>query len=640
MVAEASPEDRKRWAEREDETSPEDAQALPTLHKDFYLRHPLYRDRADCCWGNLEAAHPIIGQRSAQDVDEYLRQRGIIVRSMRGREPPKPFQAFSETSFPDFVEDLAYELFSTDAKPYPVQAQAWPCALSGMDLVAVAPTGGGKTLAFLLPALVHLMAQPKLERNEGPIALVLAPTRELAQQTLAVASRFFERTNGDDLLRAGAVFGGVDPSRQVPAKDAPDYGRWPELLVATPGRLLDLLRRRWISMRRVSYVVLDEADLLLSKGTWIPQVRSILSQVRSDRQLLLFSATWPKDADEVAEELCGAEFVKLCVEPPVPRIPQTVRLFTGADDNLVARKAALVEWLRDDMAAEEAVLVLCATRNTVKELEACQELASVCSTAALLDGQATSEDRASAYFRFVRGEVRALITTFALGARGLDYTDTTAAAGEAKKLSLAVIVFDFPRTLTDYAHCIGRTMRPGQHAGRAVAFLPEMRFWVAKELVALLGRCEQQVPVQLSVRVKEDSGFLADCREALEKLRAGQNPGNTNVAATGDFDADRVIWTLPAAMPSYRRKLLHFLADELGLAHVSTGDAATPEGRRLHIAKCRETLPDKFFVEGEEVEVQARGESKRGVVVDPKIHRQRRTVLVRFVDGREEYVSA
>lgn len=664
------------------------ASLQPKLHKDFYLCHPECMT-AEYCWGNLEASHPVLGPRSSEDVEEYRRQNGIWVRSVRGRLPPKPFQAFSETSFPGFVEELAYELFTTDAVPFPVQAQAWPCALSGMDVLAVAPTGSGKTLAFLLPALVHVMAQDVLKKDEGPIALVLSPTRELAQQTCAVAERIFERTQGEDKLRASAVYGGVDPRFQLPASGAPDFGRWPELLVATPGRLLDLFRRCWISPRRVSYVVLDEADLLLSHG-WFALVREVLHRVRLDRQLLLFSATWPQEAEAIATELCGEELVKIRVDPPVPRIPQSVRLFSKADDTLPTRKAALENWVRKELRPEEALLVLCARRESVIELASSRSLAAVLSpggakgrgrganghsggaVATLLDGPMSTKERAQSYWRFVNGEARALVTTFRLGSRGLDYSDTTASAADrgivaggveasgvagsvsdgadapstlatvaAPPLSLVVVLFDFPPTIKEYAHCIGRTARPGQRAGRAVAFLPEMRFWIARELASLMEQCEQPVPEALSKLIDEDQTFLDACRAAMQGLKDGRGVAEDGLCG-GDFDADHGVWTLTAALPSYRRRLLHCLADELALPHVSTGDRNSEAGRRLHVALRREDLPDSFFWEGEEVELHAdrRGDTHmRGVVIDPKIHPQSRTVRVRVEDGRDLVVS-
>lgn len=650
---------------------------LPPLHKDFYYNHP---EPALQCeefgWGNLEVAHPVLGPRTSQEVAAYREEHGISVHVVRGRQPPKPFQAFSETSFPAFVEDVARELFSAEAVPFPVQAQAWPCALAGMDVVAVAPTGSGKTLAFFLPALVHIMAQEPLRRGEGPIALVLSPTRELAQQTWAIADRFCKRTSGEDTIRVGAVYGGIDASMQVPEDGAPDFGRWPELLIATPGRLWELLsRRRWIQPQRISYVVLDEADELLSPRGWLPQVRQSLALMRPDRQLLMLSATWPEEAEEASRELCGCELVRIRVDPAVPPIPQEIRLFPGLEGDAAfsARRQALQEWLSKELAADESVLVLCGARNVASSLANDDALAEAAAgkgaeaeaALALLDG--SNEERRSAYWRFVRGQTRVLVSSFALGSRGLDYADTAAgicSPDAAPPLSLVVLLFDFPSTLKDYAHCIGRTQRPGHRAGRVVAFLPELRFWIGRELAALLEHCGQKVPRELDELIVEDRAFCECVREAMVRMRDGQPPwledGPGPLHCRGDFDVARKVWLLPAHLPSYRRKLLHWLADEIGLAHVSAGQALGE--RRLHLALSRDALPDKFFIEGEEVAVAAAGLAaaregrqrfegrtadvrasrpaqgeQRGIVVDPRIHRKSRTVRVRFHGSRDEF---
>lgn len=638
---------------------------LPPLHKDFYLSHP--EPMLQCeeyFFGNLEQAHPVIGKRTEEEVEKFRQEHGICVLSMRGRPPPKPFQSFSETSFPDFVEALAYELFTKSAEPFPIQAQAWPCALSGADVIAVAPTGSGKTLAFLLPALVHVMAQLPLQRGEGPIALVLEPTRELAEQTLQVTRRFCERTEGDDTLRAGAVYGGVDPISQTPDDDAPDFGRWPELLIATPGRFVDLLNDRcWINPQRITYVVLDEADELLSRHTWQSQVRAALASLRPDRQLLLTSATWPAEAEAAALALCGPEVMKVRVDPAVPPIPQDVRLFPAGEDGdrqaHGARVNALLDWLRREVAKEESVLVLCQSRNTARELASSLAVAGALGegTVALLE-DSRPEAEGSAYWRFVRGEVRLLVATFTLGSRGLDYADTCAEASTAAApLSLAVLLFDFPFTIKEYAHCIGRTSRPSQKAGRSVAFVPEMRFWIARELKSMLEHCGQPVPQELEDLIAEDRAFVEECRGGMLRLHdgkapiagaplpedkapedAGDEPGDGEkggtVACGGDFDSERGVWILPPSLPSYRRKLLHWLADEIGLPHVS---ADMPDGsRRLHIATEREALPDKFFVEGEEVQITRGRATALAVVVDPRMHRRQRTIRVRFGGVREE----
>jgi len=489
-----------------------------------------------------------------------------------------------------------------------------------------------------------------LERGDGPIALVLTHSRELAQQTLAVATRFFQRTSGEDALRAAAVFGGVDPASLLPSNGAPDFGRWSELLVATPGRLLELMKRLWINLDRTTYVVLDEADLLLSRGwkAWLPQVKAILSRIRPERQLLMFSATWPESADQDVDKLCGSELVKIRVDPQLRPVPQDVRLFDAQDNskNVADRLATLAKFLSEECHADESVVVFCQKHETAQHLANSTDLQeAVGDGVTLVDwGGRTEEvepDGNGPYARFVRGEAKVLFTTFAMGARGLDYsmgTDTS-----AHRLSLAVIIFDFPPTVIEYAHCIGRTARPGQLNGRAIVFMQEMRFWIAEELAAVLDRCGQPLSQDLAALITKNNRFLDECRQAMENLKEGKTLQLPSDGIVGDFNAKDEVWILPAGVPSYRRRMLHMLADEVGVYHVSTGSryaTSGSEARRLHIARAREALPEMVFLQGEAVDVASRlpGESpSRGVIANSRVeHRgRRRSINVRFEDGSE-----
>jgi hypothetical protein len=179
-----------------------------------------------------------------------------------------------------------------------------------------------------------------------------------------------------------------------------------------------------------------------------------------------------------------------------------------------------------------------------------------------------------------------------------------------------------------------------------------MRFWIARELKSMLEHCGQPVPQELSDLILEDTAFIRECRMAMTRLLdgkvpttdvlaedkapedTGEEPADVEIALGGDFDAELGVWILPGSIPSYRRKLLHWLADEIGLPHVS---ADMPGGvRRLHIATEREVLPDKFFIEGEEVLVQHGHHLLKGIVVDPRVHRRQRTVCLRLEGARED----
>jgi ATP-dependent RNA helicase DDX5/DBP2 len=176
--------------------------------------------------------------------------------------------------------------------PTPIQCQAWPMALSGRDLTAVAETGSGKTISFALPAMVHINAQPLLERGDGPIVLILAPTRELAVQIQQECTKFGKSSR----IRNTAIYGGAPKGPQVR-----DLSQGVEICVATPGRLIDMLESGRTNLKRVTYLVMDEADRMLDMG-FEPQIRKIVSQIRPDRQTLLFSATWPKEVQRLAQD--------------------------------------------------------------------------------------------------------------------------------------------------------------------------------------------------------------------------------------------------------------------------------------------------------------------------------------------------
>ena len=251
--------------------------ALPKFDKSFYHEHP------------------DVANRSQRDVDEFRKKEHMTVH---GRDVPRPIETFDEAGFPQYVlAEVKAEGFS---RPTSIQCQGWPMALSGRDVVGIAETGSGKTLTYCLPAIVHINAQPLLSPGDGPIVLILAPTRELAVQIQAEITKFGKTSR----IRNTSVYGGVSRGPQIR-----DLQRGVEVCIATPGRLIDMLEGGKTNLRRVTYLVLDEADRMLDMG-FEPQIRKILSQIRPDRQTLMWSATWPKDVRQLASDFLN-DFIQV-----------------------------------------------------------------------------------------------------------------------------------------------------------------------------------------------------------------------------------------------------------------------------------------------------------------------------------------
>ncbi|KMT10693.1 hypothetical protein BVRB_5g118040 isoform B [Beta vulgaris subsp. vulgaris] len=242
---------------------------LVPFEKDFYLESSSVRAMSD------------------QEVMMYRASRDITVE---GHDVPRPIQSFHEAGLPAYCLDVMAKLGFLE--PTPIQSQGWPMALKGRDLIGIAETGSGKTLAYLMPALVHVSAQPKLEYGDGPIVLVIAPTRELAVQIQEEVLKFGSRAN----VRSTCIYGGAPKGPQIR-----DLKRGVEIVIATPGRLIDMLEAQHTNLKRVTYLVLDEADRMLDMG-FEPQIRNIISQIRPDRQTLYWSATWPREVESLARQ--------------------------------------------------------------------------------------------------------------------------------------------------------------------------------------------------------------------------------------------------------------------------------------------------------------------------------------------------
>ncbi len=347
------------------------------------------------------------------------------------------------THFSDFA--LGESILRAVAKeghsiPTPIQAQAIPPILAGRDLCGIAQTGTGKTAAFALPTLQRLASAKNKRLPLSPRVLVLTPTRELASQ---VAQSF--RTYGAGLqLTTAVIFGGVSQRQQVDT-----LRRGIDILVATPGRLLDLVEQKALMLGRVEVLVVDEADQMLDLGFIVP-LRRIVKLVPERRQTLFFSATMPKTISDLADSLL-TDPVQVAVAPvatTVESVEQSVIFVSGA-----AKPAALERVLADP--AMQRVLVFTRTKHGADKVV--RNLANGGVEAAAIHGNKSQPQRERALAAFKNGRTRVLIATD-IAARGIHVEGVT-----------HVINYDLPNVPESYVHRIGRTARAGA-AGIAISF--------------------------------------------------------------------------------------------------------------------------------------------------------------------------
>jgi ATP-dependent RNA helicase RhlE len=324
--------------------------------------------------------------------------------------------------------------------PTPIQSKAIPAALEGRDLLAVAQTGSGKTAAFTLPML-HRLAADKQQRVSGsPRALILAPTRELASQIVERIHAYGRRLK----LTTTVIFGGVPHGKQIKAlKSGVD------IVVATPGRLLELLDKRHLRLDRLEVLVLDEADRMFDMG-FIRDVRRIVRMCPKQRQTMLFSATMPPSIAELAKEvLHDAKRIEVTPEKvAVDRIRQQV-YFVGAPD-----KRQLLAELIQDPAMGQAIVF---TRTKRGADRVCRGLVEAGTEAVALHGNKAQSARVKALDGFRSGKVRILVATD-IAARGIDIPGIS-----------HVVNYELPNEPESYVHRIGRTARAGA-SGIALSF--------------------------------------------------------------------------------------------------------------------------------------------------------------------------
>ncbi|KAG4395654.1 hypothetical protein GLYMA_19G006000v4 [Glycine max] len=410
---------------------------------------------------------------------ESYRHRHEI--SVTGDNVPPPLASFGSTGFPsELLREVQNAGFSA---PTPIQAQSWPIALQGRDIVAIAKTGSGKTLGYLIPAFIHLKRSGNNSKM-GPTALVLSPTRELATQIQDEAMKFGKSSR----ISCACLYGGAPKGPQLR-----DIDRGADIVVATPGRLNDILEMRRISLNQVSYLVLDEADRMLDMG-FEPQIRKIVNEVPNRRQTLMFTATWPKEVRKIAADLL--------VKP--------VQVNIGNVDELVANKSITqhvevlppmekqrrLEHILRSQDQGSKIIIFCSTKKM------CDQLARNLTRhfgAAAIHGDKSQAERDHVLSQFRTGRSPVLVATD-VAARGLDIKDIR-----------VVVNYDFPTGVEDYVHRIGRTGRAGA-TGLAYTFFGDQDAKYASDLIKVLEGANQKVPPELRDMSSRSGGGMGRSR--------------------------------------------------------------------------------------------------------------------------------
>jgi superfamily II DNA/RNA helicase len=390
--------------------------------------------------------------------------------------------------------------------PTPVQEQAIPLVLSGSDLIATAQTGTGKTAAFVLPALERLSVPSKVP-GKGPRILVLTPTRELASQVMDAACKYGRGIR----IRCGSILGGMPYREQMRLLSAPV-----DIIVATPGRLLDHLERGSVRLDRLEMLILDEADRMLDMG-FSEDMESIVSRAPANRQTLMFTATMEKSVLGLAEKMLNnPQRIELAVRTSSHALIEQ-RLHVA--DNL-SHKKELLRHLVSDTSLTRAI-IFSATKRDADELA--RELSRNGHPAAALHADINQIARNNTIERMRRGAIRLLVATD-VAARGLDVNGIS-----------HVINFDLPRFAEDYVHRIGRTGRAGA-SGIAISFVSSSELSYLERIERFIGKRLPEKNIEglapLSVLRRVSGGNGAKRPGAPGSSRFGK-PGNKPNSSTG-----------------------------------------------------------------------------------------------------------
>jgi len=402
---------------------------------------------------------------SKAEVKAYHSEHSITLYG-KGRKKFKPLRTFGELGFSKSIMKITAGF----KVPTPIQAQCWPILGSGRDIIGIAETGSGKTLAFSIPGLAHLQHRLSTEKTVPgrPMMLIISPTRELAMQSQVV----LEEAGKSCKVRSICVYGGVPKWEQKQ-----QLSRGVEVVVATPGRLIDLMGEGACDLSQVSYLVLDEADRMLDQG-FERDIRQIIGETHQARQTALFSATWPDSVRELAHSF----------------LSRPIKVTIGSDDLAAGTRITQIVEVLEDRAREQRlqqllkkyhadrknrILIFALYKKEAARLEG--NLSRSGWKVTSIHGDKSQDGRTKAVEEFKSGSIPLLVATD-VAARGLDIPGVD-----------YVINYSFPLTIEDYVHRIGRTGRAGRE-GTAHTFFQQCDKLRAGELVKVLNDAGQNVP--------------------------------------------------------------------------------------------------------------------------------------------------
>ena len=438
---------------------------------------------------NLYVEVPELAKMTEDDVKLYRESLENI--TVKGKDCPKPVRTWTQCGLSNKITEVLKK--NSYEKPTPIQSQAIPVIMSGRDMIGTAKTGSGKTLAFVLPMLRHVLDQPPIELEEGPVAVILSPTRELAIQTYSECKKFCKSLK----LRVVCVYGGTGISEQIA-----DLKRGAEIIVCTPGRMIDMLAAnngRVTNLRRVTYIVLDEADRMFDMG-FEPQVMRIIGNVRPDRQTVMFSATFPRQMEALARKILNKPIeVNIGGKSIVCRdIEQHIVVLR--DDQKYFKLLELLGLYQE----QGSVLIFVERQEEADSL--LKELMKVGYPCMALHGGMDQFDRDSTIADFKNGVVKLLVAT-SVAARGLD----------VKQLVL-VVNYQCPSHYEDYVHRCGRTGRAGRK-GFAYTFMTYDNQKVSGEIIKALELSGCPIPPELEEMWKKYTQRLKEEGRERKKRR-------------------------------------------------------------------------------------------------------------------------